>query len=248
MTIEDAKHIPEEERARIIASWPAHERDARAKGVPMLGSGRIFQISEDAILEPPIQNIPPYWGKLWGIDFGISHPFAAVLLLYDRDNDIIHVHHCVRMGDALPVVHAQAMKSIGAAVPVAWPQDGTAREKNNGEQLAHSYRKTGLLMLGSHATWPDGGLSTEAALLEMQERFATGRLKVASHLSQFLEEFRLYHRKDGVIQKIHDDIISATQKGIMMKRYARNVALGGSYNTRPRNGGLAEGLDFDVFA
>jgi hypothetical protein len=29
MTIEDAEHIPAAERARIIASFPAHEREAR---------------------------------------------------------------------------------------------------------------------------------------------------------------------------------------------------------------------------
>jgi hypothetical protein len=42
MTIDDALHIPPEERARIIAAYLPHEREARARGVPMLGSGRIF--------------------------------------------------------------------------------------------------------------------------------------------------------------------------------------------------------------
>lgn len=246
MTIEDAKHIPPEERARIIASWPAHEREARAKGVPMLGSGRIFQISEEAISEPGITHVPIYWGKLWAIDFGIAHPFAAVLLLWDRENDVIHVHHAIRMGDAIPIVHAQPMKVVGANVPVVWPQDGTAREKGTGETLAKKYKQTGLKMTLGHATWPDGGVSTEAAIMEMQERMATGRLKVAAHLSPWFEEFRLYHRKDGVIQKVQDDLLSATQKGIMAKRYATNVALGGHVAGR-RLPSIAADVDFDVF-
>lgn len=245
MTIEDALHIPKEERDRIIASWPAHEREARARGVPMLGSGRIFQVSEEAISEQPIQNIPAHWGKLWAVDFGINHPFAAVLLLWDRDNDVVHVHHTVRMSDALPVLHAQALKGIGAAVPVAWPQDGTAREKSSGETLAHQYRKTGLMMLDRHATWPDGGVSTEAAVMDMQQRMQTGRFKVANHLADWFQEFRLYHRKDGVIVKVNDDLISATQKGIMMLRYARNVQLGSAVPRRTAT--IAGDIDFDIF-
>ena len=40
MSIEDAEHYTTEDRAEIIASYLPHEREARAKGVPQLGSGR----------------------------------------------------------------------------------------------------------------------------------------------------------------------------------------------------------------
>jgi phage terminase large subunit-like protein len=145
MTIEDAKHIPAIERASIIAGYPAHEREARVKGVPMLGSGRIFQISEEAISEAMIDNVPLHWAKLWGIDFGIDHPFAAVLLLWDRDKDVIHVHHVIRMKDGLPLQHAVPMKVIGAAVPVAWPHDGNVRgDRNTGNTMIGLYKAQGL--------------------------------------------------------------------------------------------------------
>jgi hypothetical protein len=76
MTIEDAstsRRGAGEDHLR--PSWP-HEREARANGVPILGSGRIFMAPEESILEAPIEYIPPHWVKLWGIDFGIGHPFA----------------------------------------------------------------------------------------------------------------------------------------------------------------------------
>lgn len=248
MTIYDAEHIPEEEKAKIIAAWPAHERDARAKGIPMLGSGRIFPYPHEMITEARIEHVPLYWGKIWGLDFGIGHPFAASLLLYDKDNDVIHVHHTVRMADAKPLQQAVPMKIVGGSVPVAWPQDGTQREKGTGITLAAQYKQQGLLMLPTHATHPDGGLSTEAVVLEMQQRFETGRLKVANHLSDFLNEFDTYHRKDGLIVKVKDDILSATQKGVMMKRFARNVPLGSTVGQRKRPGqGVASDVDFDLF-
>lgn len=220
MTIADAEHIPVEERERIIAGWPAHEREAREKGIPMLGSGRIFQIPESAISEDAKQ-VPAHWPRLWGIDFGIGHPFGAALLAWDRDADCLHVLHAFRMKDARPIDHAKAMKPFGLDIPVAWPRDGTNREAGSGAPVSTLYKNEGLNILHEHATWPEGGLSTEAGVQEMIERMTTGRFKVASHLSEWFEEFRTYHRKDGLIVKLNDDILSATRVAIMMKRFAK---------------------------
>lgn len=247
MMIEDAEHIAPEERAKIIAGYPAHEREARSKGIPMLGSGKVFQVSEEAITEPALQHVPEHWVKIWGVDFGIGHPFGAVLLLWDKDADCIHVHAAIRMVDegqgSLPIHHAKAMKAIGAEVPVAWPQDGTAREKSSGHTVADAYKKEGLRMLPDHATWEDGGISTEAGIIELTDRMTSGRFKVAAHLSQWFEEFRMYHRKDGQIVKVRDDLMSATRVGVMMKRFAKWVQLGSHQKSRRRVQRYAEGSD-----
>lgn len=249
MTLEEAEHFSEDDKKQRLAGYRRHERDARGKGVPLLGSGRVFPYEEATITEAALDYIPPAWVKLWGIDFGIGHPFAAVLILWDRDNDVIHVYHCVRMVDderlSLPIHHAAAMKPIGASVPVAWPQDGTAREKGSGEPLALLYRKQGLIMLPDHATHADGSVSTEAGIMEIDERMATGRFKVSAQLSDWFEEYRTYHRKDGQIVKERDDLMSATRVAVMMKRFARLAPLGGYRKKRMQNP-VAEDVDFDL--
>jgi Terminase RNaseH-like domain len=245
------KHFSAEQKAATIANYPVHERKARAYGVPMLGSGAIFTFPEELISEAAIKHIPTYWAKLWGIDFGIGHPFAAVLVLWDRDNDCVHVHHAVRMLSSdsqllLPINHAAALKRVGAAVPVAWPQDGTAREKSSGDPLAAIYRREGLKMLPEPAMWPEGGNSTEAGIREMEARFATNRLKIASHLSEWFEEYRSYHRDKGQIVKLNDDLLSATRVAIMALRYARPVGLGSNpVDNRIQPVTQAEGWNFD---
>jgi hypothetical protein len=246
MTIEDALHIPASERERIVAAYLPHEREARARGVPTLGSGRIFMAPEESIREAPLDYIPPHWAKLWGVDFGIGHPFAAALILWDKDNDVIHVHHTYRVADALPIQHAAAMKPIGAGVPVAWPRDGTNRQAD-GRPLAAHYKVQGLRMLHEHGTWPDGSVSTEAGILEIDEREKSGRFKVASHLSDFFEERRFYHRKDGQIVKLKDDLMSAVRTAVMMKRFARPVGLGRSFGPASVGSDVAEGTDFPLF-
>jgi len=232
MGIEDAHHISAAEKQRMIDSWPAHEREARAHGTPMLGSGRIFTAPEDSVVEAPIEYVPPHWTKLWGIDFGIDHPFGAVLILWDKEADVIHVHHAYRVKDALPIQHVDAIKKVAGDVPVAWPNDGNVR-RDDGKPMADHYKRHGAKMLDTHATWPDGSISTEAGVLELDEREKSGRLKYARHLTDLLEERRMYHRKDGLIVKIRDDLLSALRVAVMMKRSSRAVQLGKAGAARP---------------
>ena len=70
------------------------------------------------------------------------------------------------------------------------------------------------------------GNSVEAGLIEMLERMQTGRFKVFSHLNEWFEEFRMYHRKDGKVVKVDDDLMAATRYAYMMRRFA--VVKGGA--------------------
>lgn len=233
----EAKHLSEEEKKIMWASWPVHERETRAYGKPMQGEGAIFRTPEDAILEDVIAPVPLHWQKIWGIDPGIGHPFGAVLLLYDPDADCVHVHHTVRMSDMTPIMHAAAMKPIGVEVPVAWPKDAADRDRGSGEPIIKLYKDQGLRTLPEHAKWPDGSLSTWAGITEWDQREQTNRLKVNRQLTEFLTERRGYHikrNKAGApeIVKIRDDLLSACRIGIMMLRFAKAVPLGGKRSDR----------------
>lgn len=230
MTIEDAMHYTPEQRRAIVLAYPSHERDARAKGIPILGSGRIFPFEDEVIAEPTVQ-LPGHWVRICGVDFGYDHPTAAVWLAWDRDNDVVHVYDCYKRREATPVVHAAAMKARGAWIPVAWPHDGLAHDKGSGVILAEQYRAQGLKMLKDRATHSpapgqkegEGGNGVEAGLMQMFDYIQTGRFKVAKHLHQWFEEFRLYHRKEGKVVKENDDLMSATRYAMMMLRKAQPV-------------------------
>nr|WP_104662841.1 terminase large subunit [Ensifer adhaerens] len=219
MTIDDADHYSEEERARIIASYPAHEREARTKGVPSLGSGRIFPVSEESITVAPFE-IPKHWVQIGGLDFGWDHPFGAAGCAWDRDADVFYVTKEYREREATPLIHSGALKPWGAWLPWSWPHDGLQHDKGSGEQLAAQYRGHGLNMLPERATFDDGTNGVEAGLADMLDRMQTGRFKVFSTCTHWFEEFRLYHRKDGKIVKERDDVISASRYALMMKRHA----------------------------
>lgn len=220
MTIEDAEHYTPEDRARIIASYPEHEREARTKGEPMLGSGKIFTPAEETLRVTPFV-IPKHWPQIGGMDFGYDHPFAAVKMAWDRDTDTVYVTAEYRMREQTPVIHAAAIKPWGEWLPWAWPHDGLQHDKGSGDQLSELYKDQGLNLLFERATWPDGSNSVEAGLMDMLDRMKTGRWKVFSTCPEWFEEYRLYHRKDGKIVKLRDDLLSASRYGMMMLRFAK---------------------------
>lgn len=233
MTIEDAEHIPADERARIIASFPAHERDARSKGIPTLGSGRVFPVDEEVIKIAPFP-LPAHWPRLCAIDFGYDHPFAAVWLAFDNDTGTMYVTDCYKIKEKTPATHVDAMKPrCGGGekpwMPVAWPHDGHQHEKGSGIVLQRQYRDRGLNMLAHHAQHAPEGTpdetkairqSVEAGVLGMLDDMTGGRIKVFAHLSDWFDEFRLYHRKDGQIVALYDDVLSATRYGWMSRAFA----------------------------
>jgi hypothetical protein len=107
------------------------------------------------------------------------------------------------------------------------------REKSGGRNLADHYRDHQVNMLSKSARYPKvpgedekgGPQPVEPIVDEMLERMQTGRFKVFAHLSEFFEEKRSYHRKDGVIQAKRDDILKAVFYAVMMKRYAVSLTV-----------------------
>lgn len=218
-TWDDVPHLTKQQKEDMWAAYPAHERDARAKGIPMLGSGRVFPVDEQ-MFKVPAMAIPEHWAQINGLDFGYDHPFGAVNLAWDKDADCIYVTKCFRQRATSPIFHAAAVKPWGDWVPCAWPHDGYQHDKGSGDELAGQYRTQGLNMLSDHATHEEGGNGVEAGIMEMIDRMLTGRFKVFDTLNDWFEEFRQYHRDNGQIVKLKDDLLSATRYGIMMRRFA----------------------------
>jgi hypothetical protein len=221
-TWDDVPHLTQEQKDELWSSVPPHERDARAKGIPTMGSGLIYPVREEDITCEP-RDIPRHWPRIIGLDFGWDHPTAAVLLAWDRDYDRIYVVNSYRRKEATPIQHAATLRAWGGTwIPIAWPADGYQHSKGDGQQLKDIYAEQGLFMLDKHATHPSDEKSTgvEAGLMGIMEYMETDRFKVFNDQTEWLEERRMYHRDEGKIVKLRDDLMDATRYGCMMLRFA----------------------------
>jgi hypothetical protein len=169
--------------------------------------------------------IPDHWPRLGGMDFGWDHPFAAVEMAWDRDTDTLYLIREYRESKQTPSYHASVLRQWGTWLPWMWPHDGNKAwgedTKGSGLQLAKQYRTGGMHTHPTHVTFEDGSIGVEAGIMEMLTRMREGRFKVFSTCTMWLGERSLYHRKDGLIVKLNDDLISASRYAMMGRRFAR---------------------------
>lgn len=232
---DDAPHMTEEKRERMLAAYPAHQRDMRTKGEPMLGHGRIYDIADEFITCEPFP-IPDHWFIINGMDFGWDHPQAHIQLVEDRDAGAFYV---VKSYKAVKVSANDAwgaVKSWAANIPVAWPHDGLQHEKGRDDAVQQKvhYQKAGFKMLPNMATWPEvadgkggmktGGNSVENGLYEIGDLMRKGLFKIFNGQPDVMDEIRQYHRDDkGKVVKVRDDLLDAIRYAYMMRRYAVRV-------------------------
>lgn len=218
----DAPHMTEEKRERLLAQYPEHQRDMRTKGIPMLGHGRIYDVSDESILCDPFE-IPDYFLEIGGMDFGWDHPQAHVKLVVDPDNDIVYVVNSWKQSKVSANDAWGAVKQWATNIPYAWPHDGLQNEKGRDDAVQQKvhYQNAGFKMIGNHATWPQGGNSVENGVYEINQRFKDGRMKIVRGQMDLMNEIRQYHRDEkGRIVKVMDDLLDAVRYAYMMRRFA----------------------------
>jgi phage terminase large subunit-like protein len=206
-TWDDVPHLSEGEKALLLQSIPPYQRDARTRGLPVLGPGVIYPIPEDDYIVEPFP-IPPHWLRAYGLDVGWNRT-AAVWGAYDREADTWTLYHEYYRGMAEPSVHADGLRSPGPWIAGVIDPAARGRGQTDGARLLDVYQDLGL-----HLTPADN--SREAGIYSVWERLATGRLKVFASLGNFRKEIRTYARDDkGQVLKLNDHLMDAARYLVM---------------------------------
>lgn len=210
LTWEDAPHLTEEQKKELLASYAPHERDARSKGIPQLGSGAIYPLCEaDIIIEP--FKIPDRFYRAYAFDVGWKKN-AAVWGAYDERSDCWYLYSEYYKGYAEPAIHADGIKARGSWIPGVVDPNSDRKSEAGGTELFVLYERLGLNLSKANN-------SVESGLLEVYQRLSSGRLKIFSHLLNWLSEFRVYRRDmNGRIVKQNDHLMDATRYLIMSGR------------------------------
>lgn len=204
-TWDDAPHLDKATRDELWATLPPHERDARSKGIPALGSGRIYPVREESIvIDDKDFEVPPYWPRAYGMDVGWNCT-ASIWGAWNRQSDTIYLYSEYKAGQAEPPIHASAIKARGDWIPGTIDPSANGRSQIDGQKLLRLYTNEGLTLY-------KGDNAVEAGIYDVWTRLSTGRLKVLKSLHEWLKEFRLYRRDlNGKVVKKDDHLMDATR-------------------------------------
>lgn len=207
---QESPHLTAEESDRILSAYSPHEREARTKGIPSMGSGLIYPILDSELLVSPFP-IPEHWPRCFGMDFG-WHNTAAVFMAHDQDNDVVYLCGEYLAGHLTPQQHAFELVRQGADwMPGAYDGAGEGALQDNGGNLVDLYAQSGI------RNWtPADKRSVGKGIYTVLQRMETGKLKIFSNLTKLMTEKRMYIRdKEGKIKKGNDHLMDAMRYGIV---------------------------------
>lgn len=197
----DVPHLSEEQKKDMLAALPPHQRDARSKGTPQLGSGSIYPLPESEIVVSDIE-IPDHWPRVFACDVGWNRT-AVLWGALDRESDVLYLYSEYYRGQAEPAIHAQAIKARGDWIPGVIDPAARGRGQADGRQLLQMYIDLGLDIETAINT-------VESGIYEVWQRLSSGRLKVFKSLTNWTTEFRLYRRdENGRVVKENDHLLDA---------------------------------------
>lgn len=193
---DDVPHLDEKAKAEMLASYLPHEIEARTKGYPVVGEGKVYQYSLETVTCDTF-TIPPYWKKCYAMDPGWVKT-ACLWAAIDPHTDTVYLYDEYYSGEQLRQIHAYAIQSRGN-----WIQgviDPSAKRHNDDGKAAYTeYKKLGLnIKLGENPV--------DAGLMKVSNAFAKGKLKIMRHLSNTISEYNLYSfDKEGNVAPKQDD-------------------------------------------
>lgn len=219
-------HLPKKFREDTISSYLPHEIDARTKGIPRLGSGKVWPVDEREFVIPYFE-IPESWPRLAAIDPGFQDPTGILWGAYDFDSDAIYLYAEYRKNLQHMSIHVEAVHSRGDWIPCVI--DPAGANITDGEKVYSAYTKA----LRNPCTRAEKGISD--GLRAVYDRMQDGRFFVLDTLRDWRGEYATYSRDEkGRImdktEKHHYDLMACTRYLVMGLRHAKMKPAGAKFN------------------
>lgn len=206
----DCPHLSEEARQELLLTIPPYQREARSKGIPSLGAGAIYPVSESDFTVPDFA-IPEHWSRAYGLDVGWKVT-AGVWGATNRDTQVTYLYSEYCRSEAEPIVHAEAIRSRGQWIPGAIDPAARGRSQVDGRNLIELYREFGLDLT-------EADNAVESGIYTTWQLLSSGKLKIFASLQNLRAEMRIYRRDEkGKVVKdrdhcLHPDTLVITDAG-----------------------------------
>ena len=199
----DAPHIIEEDPNAVEEAKIDYNSDfeARVYGMPVIGAGRIYNHSEEAMTyRSDLMNINSKWNHLIGVDFGWTDkdPSAMVKVAWDEVNDVIYITEEWKGHTPTDESFIKQVNFIDPNLPIIWPRDGSqASDWKGGGTIASKLIDMGLNLTPRPFLNPKkAGVADnnhlDPGFQEINSRIKTNRLKISTDCKKLITEIQSY--------------------------------------------------------
>lgn len=212
-TWEDNPYLSEDMKETLKGQYLPHEIEARTKGIPSIGEGKVYPVLEDNVKFTPT-GFPPHFIHTFGMDFG-WYDTSVVIAAYDKDTDILYIYDCYKEGadhktPRSPAEHYASFPAIARNVKGVCDPSGGGTGQATGEQARKQYEELGMTLVSADN-------ARDSGILEVLQRLQSGRLKIADtpNMDKWWHEFRNYARTRSSTGKVNysknDHLMDATR-------------------------------------
>lgn len=199
-TWDDIPHLSDDVKQELWETIPPHLRDAKTKGIPYLGSGKIYPVPEFDFVVTPF-SIPEEWPRAYALDPGWNRT-AGLWFAYNKQNDTIYIYSEYYVGEQQIAVHANAISQRGKWM-VGVIDKASLGSTIDGIKIIKLYNDFGLTLFPSKES-----KAVESGIQQTLDRLGSNRLKVFSSCVNVLDEYRIYRRDDkGHVVKKRDHLM-----------------------------------------
>ncbi len=216
VSVWDCSHITPIDIDRMMQTYPPTEHDMRLRGIPKLGSGRVFPFENKDLQYDPAFEIPAHFKKVCAFDPGWQHPAAISWIAMDTETGDKYLYDCWRGSETTIGEVANILLAKGN-VPLIVAHDAeNSTQAGGGEDIASQLRVYGVNVIGRFHNPPDvnGRQNNHVApgLSAMRQAMRDGVFQVKQTLTDWFSEFQLYRYTDkGKIYKVEDDLMDSTR-------------------------------------
>ena len=212
---DDIEHLTEDVKEQMLAATPPHLRDAVSKGIPVLGSGAVYNIGEGDLMYDDVE-IKDDWPRIAAMDVGFTNdPTAGVFVAKDLSTGIYYVYDEFYGESGKP--HAEfigPLFSKGCAnIPIIYDSAAVSKTGKVGEGVRDLWQEHGLNVLQKsfrNPKWLSEGTSSykdkAVGIQRVFELMSSGKLKIhARTCPNVWREFRAYSYDDKGVPVDKDD-------------------------------------------
>jgi phage terminase large subunit-like protein len=191
---DDVPHLTETEKKSLISIYPEYIRDARTKGIPVIGAGNVYTTPEEIAFVDPFA-IPNDWKRVFSIDYGFTDPTCILWGALSSEDKTLYIYSEHYVSRETLLTHVEAIKARNKAAGFTIPGVG---DPSGGGRSTEGIKAAEVLNSEYGIAITQADNSILPGIMKVQDWLNMNKLKIFKSCVNTLSEYRMYRFDEKV--------------------------------------------------